>query len=81
MAAQPQEDNYTLIINTIRHWSAERRFKLVQDVLQTLDPAQKTIHPRQPTLARALGIAYTDHPPTDAEVEQILDEYCQEKYG
>ena len=81
MAALPNNDDYAAIIDTIRRWSAARRFRLVQDILQTLDPAQKSPPTRQPTLDRALGIAHTSHPPTDDEVKQILDEHRQEKYG
>lgn len=37
---------------------------------------------RKPTLDRALGLLATDQPaPTDADVEQWLEEHRQEKYG
>jgi hypothetical protein len=37
---------------------------------------------RKQSLQRALGLLATDKPaPTDAEVEQWLEEYRQEKYG
>lgn len=43
---------------------------------------QSGTRPRQPTLDRALGLLATDRPaPSDAEVEQWLEERRQEKYG
>jgi hypothetical protein len=81
MAALPNNDEYAKIVDIIRHWSATRRFRLVQDVLQTLDPVQQSTPSRPPTLDRALGMVHTAHPPTDKEVKQILEEHRQEKYG
>ena len=81
MAALPNNDDYGTILDTIRQWSVTRRFHLVQDVLQTLDPTQQATTSRQPTLGRALGMIPTVHPPTDEEVDQILEEHRQEKYG
>lgn len=81
MAAQPNIDPYESMMNTIRHWSAARRLMLVQDVLKTLEASIAPRLTRQRTLDRALGIVQVAHPPTDAEVEQILDDYRQEKFG
>jgi hypothetical protein len=81
MAALPNNDNYESIIDIIQHWPAARRFMLVHEVLKTLEPKEESVPQRQRTLDRALGIVHTAHPPTDEEVERIIDEYRQEKYG
>lgn len=44
--------------------------------------SQSGARPRRPTLDRALGLLATDRSaPTDAEVQQWLEEHRQEKYG
>lgn len=70
--------NYETVLSIVHRWSPDKRFALVQDVLNTLAPA----HPKQKTFDKALGLLATNQPPpTDAEVEQWLDEHRTEKYA
>ncbi len=72
--------NYETVIKTVRQWTPDRRFALVQDVLDTLAPPHNK--PRRKTLDKALGLLATDRPaPSNAEIEQWLDERRMEKYG
>jgi hypothetical protein len=74
--------NYETVIKTVRQWPPARRFALVQDVLSTLAPAETPPKPRRKTLDKALGLLATDRPaPSDAEIQQWLDERRVEKYG
>lgn len=62
--------------------SVAQRLTLVQDVLATLTSDVAPAPPRQPTLARALGLLATDAPaPSDADIAVLLDERRQERYG
>jgi len=71
-----------LVLQTIGQWTFDERLALVQDVLNTLQPKQESPpFTREKTLHKALGLAATDEPaPTDAEVEQWLDEHHMERY-
>ena len=74
--------SYETILNTIRQWPLDRRFALVQDVLSTLAPEVSPTRPRRKTLEKALGLLAADQPaPSDAEIEQWLNEHRMEKYG
>jgi len=73
---------YETILGAIRRWPPERRFALVQDVLDTLAAEVVSSRLRRKTLAKALGLLATDRPaPSDTEVRQWLDERRMEKYG
>lgn len=75
------QPTYDAILTIVRQWPAEQRFTLIHEVLQTLAPASAP-HQRKKTLADALGMLKTDGPPpTDEEVQQIIDEARWEKYG
>jgi dihydroneopterin aldolase len=74
--------NYETILNTVRQWPPNRRFALVQDVLNTLVSEVAPPRPRRKTLEKALGLLATDQPaPSDAEIKQWLNEHRMEKYG
>jgi len=74
--------DYETILNAIRQWPLERRFALVQDVLDSLASQVASGRPRKKTLERALGLLATDQPPpTDEQVTQWLHERRMEKYG
>jgi hypothetical protein len=74
--------SYETILNTVRQWPPDRRFALVQDVLNTLAPEVKPSRSRRKTLEKALGLLATSQPaPSDAEIKQWLDEHRMEKYG
>ena len=71
--------NYATVLDTVREWPIENRLALVQDVLKTLQPTPS--HPRRDTLSKALGLLATSEPaPSDAHIEQWLDERRMEKY-
>jgi len=76
-----QMTDYNAIIQAIRQWPADKRFSLVQEVLQTLAPVTPP-RSRRRTADEALGLAAaTDHPaPTDEEVKQWMEEHRMEKY-
>ncbi len=74
--------SYETVLNTVRQWPMTRRFALVQDVLNTLASEVTPPQPRHKTLHEALGLLATDRPaPSDAEIQQWLDERRMEKYG
>ena len=74
--------NYRAIIEIIRGWPPASRFSLVQDVLKTLAPEVESSRSKRNTLEKALGLLATNQPaPSDAEVQQWLDEHRMEKYG
>ena len=74
--------NYRAIIEIIRGWPPARRFSLVQDVLKTLAPEVESSRSKRNTLDKALGLLATNQPaPSDAEIQQWLDEHRMEKYG
>ncbi|MDQ2806752.1 MAG: hypothetical protein M3Z04_07515 [Chloroflexota bacterium] len=76
------DQSYDTILQIVTHWPPAQRFDLVQEVLKTLAPAPEATRPRQKTLATALGMLAKDQPPpSDAEVEQWLEEARMEKYG
>ena len=73
--------DYNAVVQAIRQWTADKRFSLVQEVLQTLAPVTPP-RQRRRTADEALGLAATaDHlAPTDEEVKQWIDEHRMEKY-
>ena len=74
--------SYQTVLNAVRQWSPDRRFALVQDVLNTLSPEVAYPRPRCETLEKALGLPATGPPaPSGAEIQQWLDEHRMEKYG
>ena len=71
--------NYKAII---RGWPPASRFSLVQDVLKTLAPEVESSRAKRNTLEKAVGLLATNQSaPSDAEVQQWLDEHRIEKYG
>ena len=75
-------ENYEDVLKTVRAWPAPARFMLVQEVLETLSAQTDAPRPRRRTLDRALGLLATDHPaPSDAVIQEWLDEHRREKYG
>jgi len=75
-------NSYDSVLQTVRQWPPDRRFALVRDVINTLETEAFPSRPRPKTLKKALGLLAADRPaPSDAEVQQWLDEYGMEKYG
>jgi hypothetical protein len=76
------ENNYEGVLNIVRQWTLAKRYALLQDVLKTLAPEADRPRTQAQTLPRALGLLATDQPPpTDAEIEQMLDDHRTEKYA
>ena len=74
--------NYETVIKSVRNWPPARRFSLMQDVLKTLAQEAETPRAKRNTLQKALGLLATSQPPpSDAEVQQWLDEHRMERYG
>jgi hypothetical protein len=75
-------NSYDIVLQTVRQWPPDRRFALVRDVINTLETEVSPSRPRRKTLKKALGLLATNRPaPSDAQVQQWLDEYRMEKYG
>ncbi len=80
--SQMENSNYDDVLNIVRQWTIAERYALLQDVLKTLAPAPEKPRVREPTLEQALGLLVINQPPpTDAEVEKMLDERRMKKYG
>jgi hypothetical protein len=75
-------DGYDNVLQMIRQWPPNRRFALVRDVINTLATDVFPSRPRRKTLKKALGLLATSRPtPSDAEIQQWLDERRMEKYS
>ncbi|NOT63046.1 MAG: hypothetical protein HOP19_22790 [Acidobacteria bacterium] len=74
--------SYEGVLSVVRQWPATRQIELVHEVLRAISPRISLPLKRQKTLDRALGLlANEKSAPTDAEVQQWLDDYRVEKYG
>ena len=74
--------DYEEILTIVRSWSVAERFTLVQDVLQTLAPAETPAARTRPTLEQARGLLVAGRPaPSDEEIARWLDERRSERYG
>ncbi|MCI0396998.1 MAG: hypothetical protein L0332_10235 [Chloroflexi bacterium] len=81
MASATRED-YQEVLETIRTWPTVTRLNLVQDVLKTVESDVNVPRTTTGTLEKALGLLATDAPPpTDEEVERLLEEERIRKYG
>jgi len=73
------------ILEAVAKWSKEDQLKLIRSLLYQLGPDDidlKATTPRRPTLKEAAGLLKNDNPaPTDEEVEKLLRERREEKYG
>ncbi len=74
-----QVDDIQQVWQKIRSWPQPMRLSLAARILQSLEAEQA--RPKK-SLADLVGILETDKPPpTDEEVEQILEEERTRKYG
>jgi hypothetical protein len=74
-----QVDDVQQIWQRIRSWPQPMRLSLAAKILQSLEAEQT--RPKK-SLADLVGILETDNPPpTDEEVEQIVEEERMRKYG
>lgn len=77
----PDFTDFRSVLNTVRKWPAAQRFALVQHVLRSLEE-ELVPRPRGKTMEQARGLLATGRPaPSDAEVEQWLEEERMKKYG
>jgi hypothetical protein len=86
--ASTTENGVATVWEQVKAWPAPERMALASRILQSLeregqpsmDPSSAPI--RRKTLADLWGCMATDEPPpTDEEVEQIIDEAIMRKYG
>lgn len=74
--------DYEEILTIVRSWPIAERFTLVQEVLQTLAPAETPAARTRPTLDQARGLLATSRPaPSDDQIAGWLDERRSERYG
>ncbi|HEV7224968.1 MAG TPA: hypothetical protein VGN42_19850 [Pirellulales bacterium] len=78
--ATSQTNAFDEIWEIVRNWSPPQKRSLATRLLKSLEHAEPA-RPRK-SLADLVGLAATDRsPPTDEEVEQILEEERMRKYG
>jgi len=70
------------ILEVVRSWPADEQFGLAHEILRDLGQKEPTPEQRREAFKRLEGILATDAPPpTDEEVERILEEERMRKYG
>ena len=75
-------NGYEVVLSTVRQWPPNKRFALVRDVIDTLAIEAKPRQSRRNTLDKALGLlATSQRAPSDADIQQWLDERRMEKYN
>jgi hypothetical protein len=74
-----QEEREATIWNEVRAWSARSRLALASRILQSLEQEQAAAASASPI--ELIGIWKIDRPPTDEEIDRILDEERQSKHG
>ncbi len=85
-APQAQEGvpstDYETIRAIIHGWSPDLRAALIHDLINTLVKETEEPNPRLEKLSDAIGILNMGQPaPTDEEVEQMIQEHRETKYG
>jgi hypothetical protein len=77
------EAAYSGILEEVKSWSEEWRFKLLHDLLDTLASDRSRAEKRKEAAEKLIGILAVEgkEPPTDEEVERILEDARMEKYG
>ena len=63
----------------VRQWPTQARLSLASRIIQSLEREQA--EPVQRPAAALIGVWKTDQPPSDEEVERILEEEKMRKYG
>jgi hypothetical protein len=82
MSMATQTITHENIVQTVQTWSDDRRWRLVEDILRSMNVENEDLPVRKRTLNLALGLLATDNPPpTDEEIAQWLTERRMEKYG
>jgi hypothetical protein len=68
----------------VRTWPPGERWALATRILQSLQQEDRAVavsQERKEALSNLIGIWKTVNPPSDEEVEQIVEEERMEKYG
>ena len=75
--------SYTSVLNEALSLPDEWRFKLIHALLDTLAPQSIASAKRREAADKLVGFLAVEgkEPPTDEEVEKILEEARMEKYG
>ncbi|QEH35029.1 hypothetical protein OJF2_35740 [Aquisphaera giovannonii] len=78
-----QSEEMTDILRRIRSWPIASRISLARRILESVEDVTVVEPPRREFPADALiGLLKTDDPPpTDEEVERIIEEERMRKYG
>lgn len=67
----------------VRLWPPQQRLALATRILQSLQQEAEAVSvpkERQEALNKLIGIWKTDHPPSDEEVERVVEEERLKKY-
>ena len=73
-----QEDKLAKVWHEVRTWSMQARVALASRILQSLEQEQTGLPRQSPT--DLIGVWKTEPPPSDTEVEQLLEEEKMKKY-
>lgn len=74
----------TNIWREVRNWPPGQRVALATRILQSLQQEEASVsvsQERREALNQLIGVWKTDPPPTDDQVERIIDEERMQKYG
>ena len=77
-------DNLTRIWSELRNWPPEQRLELAARLLQSVQQEAQPVavtKERREALRQLIGIWNTAQPPSDEQVERILEQDRMKKYG
>jgi hypothetical protein len=77
-------DNVTTIWREVSSWPPEQRLALATRLLQSLQQQERPVavsKEQQEALRQLIGIWKTEQPPSDEQVERILEQERMIKYG
>ena len=73
---------YSSVFKIIRGWPPSLRATLITRLIDELAREAEPPRPRKSTLERARGLLSNGNPPpSDEDVERMLEEHRQERYG
>jgi hypothetical protein len=74
-----QEDRLSSVWHEVRTWSARVRLALASRILQSLEQEQAPTS--RSSAMDLIGLWRTDRPPTDEEIDRIVEEERLRKHG
>jgi hypothetical protein len=74
-----QEDRLLSVWHEVRMWSARARLALASRILKSLEQEQAPTS--RYSAAGLIGLWKTDRPPTDEEIDQLVEEERLRKHG